>query len=76
VSRLKVRILGKLRFSDEQGLIYSISLNRQLEIPPAILYDAVETPKWSPDYLNELKVGDLVVHLYCHRVEYTSFGDY
>jgi hypothetical protein len=63
VSRLKVRILGKLRSSEEDGLQFSISLNQPPNIPASILRNAAERPKGSGlTLLTELTVGDFVVH--------------
>jgi hypothetical protein len=63
VSRLKVRILGKLRFSEEDGVQFSISLNQLPDIPASILRDAAERPKGPGlTILTELTVGNFVVH--------------
>jgi 5-methylcytosine-specific restriction endonuclease McrA len=63
VSRVKVRILGKLHFSEEDGLQYSISLNQRPNIPASVLYHEAERSRGSlltdP---SKLTVGDFVVH--------------
>jgi transcription-repair coupling factor (superfamily II helicase) len=69
VSRVKVRVLGKLRFSEEDGLQFLVSLNRQSEIPTSPLWSLVITheaeasrgPLVNP---SELTVGDFVLYAY------------
>lgn len=64
MSSVKIRMLGKLRFSEEDGLQYSISLNQPPDVSASILYNAMERPKGPVlvDHLSKLTVGNFVVH--------------
>jgi 5-methylcytosine-specific restriction endonuclease McrA len=58
MSRVKIKFLGKLCFSEEGGLKYSVSLNQPPNVSTSILF--YELPLLTD--LSELTVGDFVVH--------------
>jgi 5-methylcytosine-specific restriction endonuclease McrA len=62
--RVKVRMLGGLRFSEEGGLQYSVSLKQPPNVPASVLdYEAlVREPRRLLTDPSELMVGDFVVH--------------
>lgn len=63
MSRVKVKILGKLHFSEEGGLECSISLNQRPNLPASILYHEAERSRGAlltdP---SKLIVGEFLVH--------------
>jgi len=64
VSRVKLKILGRLSFSEEDGLRYSITLPQEVNLSSSILkYETESSRRGSPlADPSQLTVGDLVVH--------------
>jgi 5-methylcytosine-specific restriction endonuclease McrA len=64
VSGVKIKMLGKLRFSEADGILFSISLTEPPNIPASIRYDAAAGPEGSLllDHPSKLSLGDFVLH--------------